>query len=77
MLRSHAECEQSLLCTVVEVALDLPAVRHRDVDRACLRLAQGVDLLLERLRLARAQQPARQRGVEPREAADDPRHERQ
>jgi hypothetical protein len=66
----HPEREQPLLRTVVQVALDLAAIGHRDVDAARLRRAQRGDT-------ARAQAPARDGAVDVREAADDPRHERE
>ena len=61
----------------MQVAFDLASVGQRDVDRASLRLAERVDPLLERLGLARTEPPPRGRGVDAREAADDPRDERE
>src|SRR5262245_1864312 len=74
---AHPEGEQPLLRSVVEIALDLPAVGDSDVHRAGLRLAKRVDLPLELVLPARAEQGARNRAVEACEPADDPRHERE
>jgi hypothetical protein len=73
----HSECEQPLLRAVVQIALDLPAVGDGDVDRACLRFSQDVDLFLELTGPARAERYACERRVEPREPADHPRRQRE